>query len=156
MKYRIERWSYNVCTDAVETDSWDIIQDIIKTKKFSEDSDNGECIFEVFADGEMIENPFGREPKDYWFIGAGGEVMKTDRGPDDKDAKQMQSIGNYFETKEEAEKAVEKLKAWKRLKGGGFVFCGKGDCLDTIKFDYWPAGYNRQDFALLFGEECKE
>jgi hypothetical protein len=29
------------------------------------------------------------------------------------------TIGNYFETKEEAEKAVEKLKAWKRLKDGG-------------------------------------
>ena len=46
---------------------------------------------------------------------------------------------------------VEKLKAWKRLKDGGFVFCGKGDCLDTIKFDYGQAGYNRQDFYLLFG-----
>lgn len=64
MKYRIERWSYNVCTDAVETDSWDIIQDIIKTKKFSEDSDNGECIFEVFADGEEVKNPVGPEPKE--------------------------------------------------------------------------------------------
>ena len=27
----------------------------------------------------------------------------------------MKAIGNYFDTKEEAEKAVEKLKAWKRL-----------------------------------------
>lgn len=34
------------------------------------------------------------------------------------------SIGNYFETKEEAEKAVEKLKAWKRLKDKGFRFDG--------------------------------
>ena len=31
-------------------------------------------------------------------------------------------IGNYFETEEEAEKAVEKLKAWKRLKDKGFKF----------------------------------
>lgn len=39
-------------------------------------------------------------------------------------------IGNYFETKEEAEKAVEKLKAWKRLKDKGFKFCGiDGDCI---------------------------
>lgn len=34
----------------------------------------------------------------------------------------MKEIGNYFETKEEAEKAVEKLKAWKRLKDAGFYF----------------------------------
>ena len=30
--------------------------------------------------------------------------------------------GNYFETKEEAEKAVEKLKSWKRLKDKGLRF----------------------------------
>lgn len=32
------------------------------------------------------------------------------------------SIGNYFENREEAEQAVEKLKAWKRLKDKGFRF----------------------------------
>ena len=32
------------------------------------------------------------------------------------------SIGNYFDTKKEAERAVEKLKAWKRLKDKGFRF----------------------------------
>ena len=37
----------------------------------------------------------------------------------------FKEIGNYFETKEEAEKAVEKLKAWKRLKDLGFEFIGK-------------------------------
>ncbi len=31
-------------------------------------------------------------------------------------------IGNYFETREEAEKAVERLKAWERLKGAGLKF----------------------------------
>ena len=35
-----------------------------------------------------------------------------------------ESIGNYFDTKEEAEKAVEKLKAVKRLKDKGFRFEG--------------------------------
>lgn len=33
-------------------------------------------------------------------------------------------IGNYFSSREEAEKAVEKLKAWKRLKDKGFRFDG--------------------------------
>lgn len=35
---------------------------------------------------------------------------------------ELKEIGNYFETREEAEKAVEKLKAWKRLKDKGFEF----------------------------------
>lgn len=66
------------------------------------------------------------EPKEYWFIGAGGEIQKTDRDPDDGYARQMIATGNYFETKEEAEKAVEKLKAWKRLKDKGVKFTGYG------------------------------
>lgn len=37
----------------------------------------------------------------------------------------MDEIGNLFDTKEEAEKAAEKLKAWKRLKAFGFRFIGK-------------------------------
>ena len=46
--------------------------------------------------------------------------------------------GLYFKTKEEAEKAVEKLKAWKRLKDGGITFknwtinqTGTIDCFAT-------------------------
>lgn len=34
--------------------------------------------------------------------------------------KQRKQFGNYFNTREEAEKAVEKLKAWKQLKDKGF------------------------------------
>lgn len=36
--------------------------------------------------------------------------------------KEHKEIGNYFETYEEADKAVEKLKAVKRLKAKGFRF----------------------------------
>ncbi|MBO7731567.1 MAG: hypothetical protein J6S67_03420 [Methanobrevibacter sp.] len=63
------------------------------------------------------------EPKEYWFIDCDGEIMdaKYEGTGFDKDCK---AIGNYFETKEEAEKAVEKLKAWKRLKDNGFKFVG--------------------------------
>lgn len=32
------------------------------------------------------------------------------------------AIGNYFKTKEEAEKALKKLEAWKRMKDKGFRF----------------------------------
>lgn len=65
------------------------------------------------------------EPKKYYYITSCGET--THRGYRlwenesiyDKNRKQ---IGNYFETEEEAEQAVEKLKAWKRLRDAGFKF----------------------------------
>lgn len=48
-------------------------------------------------------------------------------------------IGNCFQTKEEAEKAVEKLKAWKRLKDSGLKFKGwnksnydRTFCIDAV------------------------
>lgn len=60
------------------------------------------------------------EPKAYWYYDT------TKNGVDKithlEDKEKDQAIGNYFETKEEAEKAVEKLKAWKRLKDNGFKF----------------------------------
>ena len=64
------------------------------------------------------------EPKDYYFIDDIGVIETSVRGTDDKLTKQRQSIANYFESKEEAEKAVEKLKSWKRIKDKGFRFCG--------------------------------
>ena len=50
----------------------------------------------------------------------------------------MKQIGNYFETKEEADKVVEKLKAWKRLKDLGF------------KCSYHSSGYHRGTFTADF------
>ena len=66
----------------------------------------------------------------YCYIATCGDIFTTtDTGfPPDKFSKE---IGNYFETKEEAEKAVEKLKAWKRLKDKGFKFTGWED-LNTL------------------------
>lgn len=56
------------------------------------------------------------EPKEYWHIGYDGKVFPIG---DHGGVEAMKQIGNYFETREEAEKAVEKLKAWKRLKDDG-------------------------------------
>ena len=65
------------------------------------------------------------EPKEYWFIDEFGLVQKEIEYyyKDNKEAVHDKriTVGNYFETKEEAEKAVEKLKAWKRLKDKGIV-----------------------------------
>ena len=60
------------------------------------------------------------EPKDYWYIDLDGEIQSDGGVYEDTTTKGMKEIGNYFETKEEAEKALEKLKAWKRLKDKGF------------------------------------
>jgi len=60
------------------------------------------------------------EPKDFWFIDDEGDV-EVEGEEYEENLDKMKSIGNYFSTKEEAEKAVEKLKAWKRLKDRGFT-----------------------------------
>lgn len=55
-----------------------------------------------------------------WYMDWQGKVRSADAV--DNDWTKEKEIGNYFETKEEAEKAVEKLKAWERLKEKGFKF----------------------------------
>ena len=60
------------------------------------------------------------EPKTFWYMTAWGDVKEYSQYQ--FAIKQKQAIGNYFETKEEAEKAVEKLKAWKRLKNARIRF----------------------------------
>lgn len=59
-------------------------------------------------------------PKEYWYIDDAG-VIQVDQVLS-SEINMRKSIGNYFESKEEADKAVEKLKAWKRLKDNGFRF----------------------------------
>ena len=60
------------------------------------------------------------EPKMFYWVDYDGKICKAEIGTMDRT--KIKQIGNYFETKEEAEKAVEKLKAWKRLKDKGFRF----------------------------------
>ena len=96
------------------------------------------------------------EPKEYWLITWCGEVDKeTDDGMEvDKDCK---VIGNYFSSREEAEQAIEKLKAWKRLKDKGFKFVDFNrinDCASLIRATFdesWSEIYD--DLDLLFGGE---
>ena len=95
------------------------------------------------------------EPKEYWYIDIDGGIM-SDNVEDDT-VKVMREIGNYFDTREEAEKAVEKLKAWKRLKDAGFKFKDFGrlnDCAFFIRAtsnESWSELYDNLD--LLFGGE---
>ena len=104
---------------------------------------------------EIVET---EKPKKYWFIDYGGRIKAMNDADDGEDVARKE-IGNYFETKEEAEKAVERLRVWKRLKDKGFEFEG---CFkdNTINYDFVkrPLNYDEneeaeQDLAFLFGGE---
>lgn len=103
------------------------------------------------------------EPKKHYEILAMGAVMEREDAEDEIFRNQGQrEIGNYFETKEEAEKAVEKLKAWKRLKDKGFRFKGytndSGDLFScqVIRFslDNPFRRVSIEDLGLLFSQEA--
>lgn len=76
------------------------------------------------------------EPKDFYYIQPDGELHLEQCKVPIYQLIKFQKIGNYFDTREEAEKAVEKLKAWKLL---------KDEC--DIKFD----GIIRDNKAMLKG-----
>lgn len=114
------------------------------------------------------------EPEERFYIDARGGVVSTFIKPSDYCAVERRKIGNDFETKEEAELAVRKLKAWKRLKDKGLEFerwttfekvTGK-ECFDkgVVRSYYAVVTFRsedrlekdkqiRKDLDLLFGDE---
>ncbi|MBO7717958.1 hypothetical protein J6S37_00475 [Candidatus Saccharibacteria bacterium] len=97
--------------------------------------------------------------KEYWFMDYGGRIKAMNDANDEEDMARKE-LGNYFETKEEAEKAVEKLKAWKRLKDKGYRFIGKTYETDkrfgSIFYKVDDDTYSEDivgDLDLLFGGE---
>lgn len=102
------------------------------------------------------------EPKEYWYIDCDGSVYQNCQNSTQTHTNHHKLIGNYFETKEEAEKAVEKLKAWKRVKDLGFRFRGNDVINDVlvIKYDFNDKEADLDacakalsDVILLFGGE---
>jgi hypothetical protein len=95
------------------------------------------------------------EPKEYWYINCYyGEVLHTFYNGSEWDERRK-LIGNYFLSREEAELAVRKLKAWKRLKDKGFKF-GRWQFLDD-RSGIWVQGNLVPDIVdeldILFGGE---
>ena len=102
---------------------------------------------------------------EYWFINSVGGVIRPSDTEDweQEDAAHHKEIGNCFETKEEAELAVRKLKAWKRLKDKGikiidYECCGgvskKGEFLGEVKVTIdVPQDVDKYLFETLFGGE---
>ena len=100
------------------------------------------------------------EPKEYWFINTyEGTIVERTIECFEMTDKERKEIGNYFETREEAEKAVEKLKAWKRLKDKDYYFSGwKVDKLHfeielRVKEYDFVTDEVKHDMNLLFGGE---
>lgn len=124
--------------------------------------------YQVFEKGESLSE-LNEEWEDYeephtWYINDRGYVVLNEAHFTSEGEKAVKSIGNYFETKEEAEKVVEKLKALKRLKEAGFKFRDFMYGLDEESSDLISAygkicfemmcydGFS-EDLDLLFGEE---
>lgn len=128
---------------------WDI------GKVLTNDYPSYETLKEINEEWEDYE-----EPKVYWYINdLDGEPMKCDWRNCGKQnftrwGEYRKQIGNYFNTQEEAEKAVEKLKAWKRLKDKGFKFIGVRSIGKVIDFDM-PEQYHRVCFGEVIDTEDK-
>lgn len=97
------------------------------------------------------------EPKEHWCITMYGGItrIKDDEEPIDD----LIEIGNYFNSKEDAYDAWDKLKAWKRLKDKGFRFDGWKDTnndLNDILFELPYMEWDKNvvdDLDSLFGDE---
>ena len=92
--------------------------------------------------------------KEYWIIGEDGYLRKVQ---DDQSyfTACLKRIGNFFETLDEAEQAVKKIEAWKRLKTAGFRFDGwkngKTEYPDYVSFSGGEYPGCEEDLDLLFG-----
>lgn len=101
------------------------------------------------------------EPVRHWFIS--GTRVYEENGYSDEGIASLESVGNHFKSREEAEKAVERLRAWKRLKDKGFEFEGhddrdRGQLGDIVIYAEMPTfeyddDSTRDDLDLLFGGE---
>ena len=97
------------------------------------------------------------EPKGGYIIDTMEEdcVSADDSGFEESDVERAKELGIWFESKEEAKKAVEKLMAWKRLKDKGFKFESWFGGSKDISFwiDTEIDENIAKDLDLLFGGE---
>lgn len=79
----------------------------------------------------------------------------------EKSRKLFEELGNHFETKKDAELAIKKLKALKRLHDRGFKFAGYNANYEGLGVIYindyddgeWNYRDDMKDLDLLFGSE---
>lgn len=116
---------------------------VIKTFSLSPDDKIGEiavectgCTYYYNNLAELCEKwEDYEEPKEYYWLRSGiGDICET-KDTDTENDKFRKSIGNYFSSREEAEQAVEKLKALTEAKEDGLKIKG-----------YY---YNHEDLVIL-------
>jgi hypothetical protein len=109
---------------------------------------------------EMFEDH--ENPDLFYYVDADGSIKS--QLVDDRDFNNVKdgvenliAIGNWFETREEAEKAVEKLKAWKRLEDNGMIKYAFHKEKTGIDLDFYTltilAPRDKGSLDLLFGGE---
>lgn len=101
------------------------------------------------------------EPKDFYIVEQRG-IVGSRFNTGNEYVKQFKEIGNYFLSREEAELALRKLKAWRRLKDKGFRFVGwdkalrRQESCDFVVFcDFDGFVESEKDLDLLFCTEVK-
>ena len=103
--------------------------EILEEVRSSMDSKDRLRIYDMLTDKYYTYNSLAElneewedyeEPKKHYSITQFGDVVDEVDGYMSETIDEMKEIGNYFDTREEAEKAVERLRAWKRLKDKGF------------------------------------
>jgi hypothetical protein len=134
-------------------------EDITRVFKFIGNQNTYSSLAEFIEEWEDYE-----EPKTFWAISWAGEPEEYDAKNTPEELKNMaKQIGNYFSSKEEAELAVRKLKAWKRLKDKGVKIIGyycdgetnrKGEFSGEVNVTIdVPQEVDINIFYLLFGGE---
>lgn len=121
--------------------------------------DSGGLITDYYDSFDEAAEMWGKceEPKEHWAIDQFGEPINVS-GLSRLQLEKLHRLGNDFPSENATMKAIEKLRAWTRLKDKGFRFerWGMGgEYGNTITFsDYIE--YNdetRADLDLLFGGE---
>lgn len=118
----------------------------------------------VYDNGDVEEENLGEEANERWYINEENEPQRVGFGDPVEDIENLEELGLLFNTKEETKKAIEKLKAWKRLKDKGFRFDGydvanrEGDDVICGQIYFKAGNYDREEieddlFSLFGGKE---
>lgn len=115
----------------------------------------------LLAKVDELQGKLNKNTEEYWYMRDGGNIDYSPKAF--SITERHKDIGNYFKTQDEAELAVKKLKAWKRLKDAGFKFemlqvdyDDSGDFIDgkaQFKTKIYDGVGTYADLRLVFGED---
>lgn len=138
-----------------EIDDVSIVHSANKIKGVVEHEDGVQCLFAYTLKEFNEEWEDYEDPKDYWCVDSDADILHELCDDGSKFDMGCKQIGNYFKTKEEAEQAVEILKALKRLKDKGLRFIHNTVIGEygyvSYKLNYPVCAPEEKDLDLLFG-----